>query len=299
VSTGFYSDPQPRHLIQVDANPNNLGRVLHADVCVNADAGLFMDMVLQHADALRRPCDGRLQGRIRELHAEERRAQCEIYARCGVDPMAFLLALRRLSCPDAMLFVDVTCSQYWATEAFTALAPRTFFNPTNNQAMGWSIPAAIGAQRCNLGRQVMTVTGDGSLLMTGMEVSTAAREGLPVKFFIFDDQAYHYMQLLQLPAYLRTTATVLTRLNYAALAQGWGVGYQEIASMADLEAGIRGALCQAGPVLVRVVVDYRRRPIRWIDAVRGRFTRELSFDQKVRFLARIGSRALDFAPQND
>jgi acetolactate synthase-1/2/3 large subunit len=299
VSTGFYSDPQPRHLIQVDANPHNLGRVLRTDVCVNADAGLFMDMLLQHADAVRRPCDARLAERIRELHAEERRGYCEIHARCGVDPMAFVLALRRLSCQDAMLFVDVTCSQYWATEAFTVCCPRTFFNPTNNQAMGWSIPAAIGAQRCNPGRQVMTLTGDGSFLMSGMEISTTAREGLPVKFFIFDDQAYHYMQLLQIPAYLRTTATILTRLNYQALAQGWGVAYQEIASMADLESGIRAALCHAGPVLVRVVVDYRGRPIRWVNAVRSRFTRELSLDQKLRFLARIGSRALDFSPRND
>src|SRR5262249_40341788 len=145
----------------------------------------------------------------------------------------------------------------------------------------------------------MTLTGDGSFLMSGMEISTAARECLPVKFFIFDDQAYHYMQLLQQPAYLRTTATILARLDYRALAQGWGVGYQEIACMADLEAGVPGALCQEGPVLVRVVVDFRRRPIRWIDAVRSRFTRELTFQQKVRFLARIGSRALDFNPQND
>jgi acetolactate synthase-1/2/3 large subunit len=107
------------------------------------------------------------------------------------------------------------------------------------------------------------------------------------------------MQLLQIPAYLRTTATILTRLNYEALAHGWGVAYQEIASMADLEPGIRAALGHAGPVLVRVVVDYRGRPIRWINAVRNRFTRELSLDQKLRFLARIGSRALDFSPQND
>ncbi|MFO0865062.1 MAG: thiamine pyrophosphate-dependent enzyme [Gemmataceae bacterium] len=44
------------------------------------------------------------------------------------------------------------------------------------------------------------MTGDGSFLMSGMEISTAVREGLPVKFFILDDQAYHYMQELQRPA---------------------------------------------------------------------------------------------------
>ena len=50
-----------------------------------------------------------------------------------------------------------------------------------------------------------------------------------MKFFVLDDQAYHIMQTLQKSAYLRTTATVLARLNYAALAEGFGVGYNEIA----------------------------------------------------------------------
>ena len=109
--------------------------------------------------------------------------------------------------------------------------------------------------------------------MSAMEISTAAREGLPVKFFVLDDQAYHYMQVLQKPAYLRTTATILARLDYAALAQGFGVGYQEIAGHA--RAGRRrsaAALCHPGPVLVRVATDYGDRKIRWMEAVEKQYT---------------------------
>src|SRR5204862_3968917 len=113
------------------------------------------------------------------------------------------------------------------------------------------------------------------------------------------DQAYHYMQALQKPAYLRTTATILARLDYAALAKGWGVGYQEIASPAGLTEQVRGALATPGPVLVRVLTDYRKLKVRWIDAVRKRFTKDLTPAQKVRFMARIGTRALDHHPNND
>jgi acetolactate synthase-1/2/3 large subunit len=300
VSTGYYSQPQSRHLIHVDANAGNLGRVMRTDVCVHADAGVFLHQLEQHAEQLQRPCDPRLHERIRRHKGEEMRLHQTVYGQCGADPGAFLLALRRCTAPDALLFVDVTASQYWATEMFTTTLPRTFFNPTNNQAMGWSIPAAIGAQRVHPGRQVLTLTGDGCLLMTGMEVSTAARERLPVKFFILDDQTYHYMQALQEPAYLQTTATILARLDYRALAQGWGVAYHEITSNRDLDAAVLAALTHPGPVLTRVVTDYRGRPIRWLRAVRSRFTSELSLDQKLRFLARIGTRALDLSgPRND
>jgi acetolactate synthase I/II/III large subunit len=299
VSTGFYSQPQTRHLIHVDINPHNLGRIMRTDVCVNADAGLFLERALAEADCIRRPPNARLVNHIQHLREAEARTNAQMYARCGADPMAFIATLRRLTCPDALTFMDVSCSQYWVAETFTTMQPRTFFNPTNNQAMGWSIPAALGAQQVNPGRQVVTITGDGCFLMSAMEISTAARAGLPVKFFVLDDQAYHYMQRLQRPAYLRTTATILARLDYAALARGFGVAYQEIICNQHLEGGIRAALNFPGPVLVRVATDYRGRPIRWVDAARQRFTQELSPAQKVRFLARIGSRSLDHHPQND
>src|SRR5258705_130982 len=54
-----------------------------------------------------------------------------------------------------------------------------------------------------------------------------------------------------------------------------------------------------GAVLCRVCTDYRKVKIRWIDAVRKRYTHELNASQKIRFLARIGSRALDHSPNND
>ena len=98
---------------------------------------------------------------------------------------------------------------------------------------------------------------------------------------------------MQQPAYLRTTATILARLDYAALAQGFGVAYQEIAC--DGPTGRRhprGPVLSRGRCWSRVVTDYGKRPIRWIDAVRKKFTKELTFDQKARFLARAGTRAV-------
>jgi acetolactate synthase-1/2/3 large subunit len=299
VSTGFYSIPQSRHLVHVDINEHNLGRIMRTDVCVHSDAGVFIDYCLQHSAELCRPANQRLVEHIARHKQAEYHHNDRNYAHCGVDPYLFLRCLRRLTCPEALAFIDVTVSQYWAAEVFSSWQPRTFFNPTDNQNMGWSIPAAIGAQRVFPGRQTLTVTGDGCFLMSGMEISTAARENLPVKFFVLDDGAYHYMQELQKPAYGRTTATVLDRLNYAALAAGWGVHYQEITANGELSAGIQGALDICGPVLVRVAVDYDRRPVRWLRAARQRFLRELSRDQRLRFVARAGTRALDRHPQND
>jgi len=298
VSTGFYAQPRHRHLIHVDVKRENIGRIMPTEVCVNEDAGHFLGRLLE-CPAVARPCNPRLPEHIHGLKVTEARKNADIYARCGCDPMAFLLALRRCSCPDALVYVDVTVSQFWCAEVFTATGPRTWFMPSNNQSMGWAVGAALGGQLAWPGRQTIAIVGDGCFLMSAMETSTAARAGLPVKFFVLDDQAYHFMQDLQRPAYVRTTATMLARLDYQALAQGLGLAYREICSTADVEAGIREALAYGGPVLTRVVTDYSTRPVRWVSAVRQRFIREMTPEQRLRFAARVGARSLELRPNND
>ncbi|HEX3148136.1 MAG TPA: thiamine pyrophosphate-binding protein [Gemmataceae bacterium] len=299
VSTGYYNMPKIKHAIHVDANPCNLGKVIKADVCVAADAGAFMLRCLEFPQAIKRERDDKLLARIKDAKADDMRRHCKIEATHGADPMAFLLSLRRNLPADGLVFVDVTISEHLAAEAFEVTKPRTYFNPTDNQAMGWSIPAALGAQKVMPNRPVAVVVGDGCFLMSAMEMSTAARENLPVKFFVLDDQAYHYMQRLQKAAYLRTTATILARMDYSAFAQAVGLHYCEINATSQLDAGIQQVLEAKVPVLTRVIVDYRDRKVRWIDAVARRYTREMTPAQTTRFLARIGSRAVQFQKAND
>ncbi|MCI0376754.1 MAG: thiamine pyrophosphate-binding protein [Gemmataceae bacterium] len=299
VSTGFYSLPRHRQLLHVDINADNIGRIMPTTVGVHSDVGVFLGQLLQDAPRFCRPEDRGLHERIRARKRDEARANSAVVTDGCVDPLAFLLALRRTTALDALAFVDVTLSQYWATETFFVNQPRTYFNPTNNQGMGWSVPAALGAQRVYPGCQVVTVTGDGCFLMSMAEISTAARECLPVKFFVLDDQAYQYMQQLQRPAYLRTTATILARLGYQDLARGFGIAYQEITHNGQLDERLPAILAHDGPVLTRVAVDYGRRPVRWLNAAKSRYMQMLTPEQKVRFLARIGSRALDMRPFND
>jgi acetolactate synthase-1/2/3 large subunit len=309
VSTAFYAIPSHHQLIHVDINKENMDRVVKTTVCVHADAGQFLSRLAGEESCIRRAPNSKLTSRIAHLKQEEyianyRSPHGHLVKRgkketCGVDPMAFVLALRKCTRPDALVFVDVTATEHYAAEVFQVEQPRTYFNPTDNQVMGWSIPAALGAQRVHPHRQTITITGDGCFLMAAQEISTAAREHLPVKFFIIDDGTFHLMQAVQKPAYLRTTATVLAQLDYQALAKGFGVSYQEIGAGGDLDAAISQALSTQGPVLVRVAADYGNRSIRWIDAAKSQFTRQLTAEQKMHFMTRLGYRAIQVTRNDD
>jgi acetolactate synthase-1/2/3 large subunit len=298
VSTANYAIPS-HHLIHVDANPHNLGRNVPACITLCADSRVFFDRLLADAPLIQRPASPALRDKIRVCRAVDHEENMLPKITAGVDPMFFLTQLRSALGPDELIFVDVTASTHWASEAIDVQGPRRYFTPANNQSMGWAIPASIGAQRVRPDRQVVSVTGDGCFLMSALEMSTAARACLPVKFFVLDDGAYHYMQMLQEPAYRRTTATEIARINYAAFAQGVGLSYNEIVQNPDVPGGIARALAQPGPVLTRVTVSYDGREIRWLSALKSTYLKRLPTDQKVRMAKRVGVRALSRHPDSD
>src|SRR5262249_13308867 len=136
-------------------------------------------------------------------------------------------------------------------------------------------------------------------LMSAIETSSAARGGLPVKFFVLEDGAYHYMQMLQEPLYRRTTATEIARIDYAAFAQAMGLSFNQIAGNADVLPGLQRSLATPGPVLTQVIVSYEGREMRWLNALRSQYIQKLPNSQKVRLATRIGVRALSRPDDRD
>ena len=299
VSTANYAIPRHDNLIHVDANPQNLGRNVPAHIKLCADAPLFLDRLIADAPAIQRtPCPP-LWKKIERDRQVDRCENTRVRVTDAVDPMIFFTRLRCLLGPDELIFVDVTASTHWASEAMSVEGPRRYFTPSDNQSMGWAIPASIGAQRVRPDRRVVSITGDGCFLMSAIEMSSAAREGLPVKFFVFDDGAYHYMQMLQEPVFRRTTATEIARVDFASFARGVGLGYNQINCNLEIDAGIMNSLGLPGPVLTRVVVSYDGREIRWLNALKSTYIKRLPNDQKIRMATRVGVRVLKGPGESD
>ena len=228
VSTANYAIPEKPDVIHVDATRTTSAGTCRPTSASTPTPGCSSTACSPTPHAIRRPADPALVKQIAAASRASTAAQtrtAQITARRRSDGLP-RPASRDASGPEELIFVDVTASTHWASEAIEVGGPRRYFTPANNQSMGWAIPASIGAQRVRPDRRVACVTGDGCFLMSGLEASTAARAGLPVKFFVLDDGAYHYMQMLQEPTYRRTTATEIARLDFAAFARGLGAGLQ-------------------------------------------------------------------------
>lgn len=127
--------------------------------------------------------------------------------------------------------------------------------------MGWAIGAAIGCARGNPGCPVVCITGDGSYLMNGQEISVAATEGLTVVFVILNDRALGMVKHGQRLAGAEPTSFTLPRVDFSLQAQSLGIAGHIIQTPEDMEAlDFEAITARKGPTLLDVRIDGEEVP---------------------------------------
>lgn len=122
--------------------------------------------------------------------------------------------------------------------------------------MGWAIGAAVGIARGNPRCPVVCITGDGSYLMSGQEITTAVEERLPVIFVILNDHAYGMVMHGQRLAGAEPIAYELTPVDFRKMAESMGVPGYVIESPSDFaNIDFPAMLTREGPTLLDVRID--------------------------------------------
>lgn len=126
----------------------------------------------------------------------------------------------------------------------------------NFASMGWAIGGAVGTAAGNPDVPVVCITGDGSMLMSGQEISVAVAEKLSVIFVVLNDQALGMVKHGQRLAGVEQIGCDLPPTDFAALARALGAEGITIRSPADLSGlDITGMCTRKGPTLLDVFID--------------------------------------------
>jgi acetolactate synthase-1/2/3 large subunit len=173
----------------------------------------------------------------------------------GADPPTperFFESIREVLPREACLVTDSGWHQLLARRYFRVLEPRGLLVPTDLQAMGFGLPAAIGAKLATPERAVVAVLGDGGFLMSGMELVTAVRERVSLPVIVLNDGRYGLIRIQQLRDYGHEHGVDSTGLDLEAFAAAVGVRF--ISANEDIRAPLSSALTSPGPTLIEVAV---------------------------------------------
>jgi len=127
--------------------------------------------------------------------------------------------------------------------------------------MGWAIGAAVGTAAGNRDVPVVCITGDGSMLMNGQEISVAVAEGLSVIFVVLNDAALGMVKHGQRLAGAEPIAFQLPATDFAAMARALGAAAYTVRSPDDLLSIDMAAVCaRPGPTLLDIYIDPEEVP---------------------------------------
>jgi len=127
-------------------------------------------------------------------------------------------------------------------------------------AMGYGLPAMVGAGLASNAKSYVGVEGDGSLMMNIQELQTIRMLDLPLKLFLFNNGGYASIRNTQRNyfegRYVGTGPEGRLGLpDFVTLAQANGIDAMRIEDAADLVSGVREALSRRGPLIVDVRVQ--------------------------------------------
>ncbi|HWB11907.1 MAG TPA: thiamine pyrophosphate-binding protein [Pirellulales bacterium] len=183
-----------------------------------------------------------------------------------VNPYAFVKALAAQCVEGETIFLDTGCTLAWTMQAFDFKEGQRMFHDWNNTAMGWALPASIGASLALGRRQVVCVTGDGSLQMNIQELATVVRHDLPVKIFLLNNHGHSMIQQTQDQwlgsRYLASSVSGgLADPDYVAIAQAYGLRSLSANRNAQLDEVVTEAMRATGPVFCHIDVRPEHRVV--------------------------------------
>jgi acetolactate synthase-1/2/3 large subunit len=262
VSTSRWQLPLPDTIVQIDADPCNVG--VNYPTKTLGIAGDALAVVGQLAEALagapdRLACSGQRAERLGEL-AELKACwwrdvdDVEMTA-APMHPAALVKALRLETPEDAILIVDAGNPGVWS-HLWHVRRPGQYLKPVGFGNMGFALPGAIGAQLVEPGRPVVALVGDGALGMTMGELETVVREKLPICIVIMNDLGYGNIRQEELLHYGdRVIGVDFVDADYAAIAAGFGLASSRADTGDELALAMKAILVSGKPGFVDARID--------------------------------------------
>ena len=187
-----------------------------------------------------------------------------------IKPQRLMRELNRLFPPNTRFFADTGNSMAWAIHYLMPKDRRSESRGRNSglfrtalefASMGWAIGASIGAaMACNKG-PVVCITGDGSFLMNGSELTVAVAERLSVIFVILNDSALGMVKHGQRLSGAEQIGYEIPNIDYSGIAKAVGAQGYIIESPADFDAIDMQSVCaHSGPTVLDVRIDPQEVP---------------------------------------
>jgi acetolactate synthase-1/2/3 large subunit len=256
--------PENTILVALD-EPSTLRSVAGLAVTDAADTKLFLSRLLEYVGEFQPSPDTARQARVvRQQKAYKKGMTLHMNEVAEAKPLHFgrvALELAKGLAENAIVTAGVGHHNIWAREILAIRNRESFVQEASWGTMGGELGAGIGAKLVHPERQVVVVTGDGSLLMAIADLVTAVEMGTNILVVVLNDSRYGIITSMQKMYYERAFGDEIGTIDFAGLAESFGATGIRVETPEALPAAVASALELSAEktVVLDVVCDYRYR----------------------------------------
>ncbi|MFP3801624.1 thiamine pyrophosphate-binding protein [Paraburkholderia sp. SIMBA_027] len=165
---------------------------------------------------------------------------------------------------DVNVVVDSGAHRIFMAHYWLSSGMGNYFSSSSLAPMGWAVAAGIGIKLAAPDQPCLVVTGDGCMLMHGVEIQTAARYGIKVVFIVLNNSAHGAIHIDAISkGSVDEQFSKLPRHDWTAFAKSLGVPSRNVDTLDGLDKAVAEALEAPGPFVVEVATGVFPAPNRY------------------------------------
>jgi pyruvate dehydrogenase (quinone) len=250
--TQFY--PDKAKILQIDVDPTHIGRRHPVTIGAVGDIKTTLEALLPR---LEQHQESRFAANYIERHRKDvAKAKAESVSGpdAAISGTYLTQIINRHAAEDALFAADDGTVGVWMLRHVDTGGKRRTFASLLHGTMASGMSSALGLQKCQPGRQVICLAGDGGFAMLLGELLTAVQEDLPIKIVVYDNGKLGFVDIEQKAAGLVPVYTDLKNPNFGEVAKAVGLWGRFVATAGELEDSVKSWLAQPGPALLHVKV---------------------------------------------
>jgi acetolactate synthase-1/2/3 large subunit len=173
-----------------------------------------------------------------------------------MQPPRVLHEIRRALRRDDILISDVGLHKLWIGRMFPAHEPNTVMIANGLAGMGFAVPCAVAAKLVHPAKRVVTVNGDGGIMMNFQELETAMRLRTPFVNVVWENRQFGSIVWKQDKKFGEHFGVDFTNPDFVKLAEAFGMPAWRCQAPDDFGRHLQHALTLAVPSLIVLPIDY-------------------------------------------
>jgi acetolactate synthase-1/2/3 large subunit len=233
-------------VIHIDIDPAEIGKNIKVDIPIVGDSkSVLGDLKNRYVQLIEKK--GYPDRKEWLNYVSDLKKRCPLRYRMdsgGLKPQYIIEKIYEITNGEAIICTEVGQNQMWASQYYKYTRPRTLVSSGGLGAMGFGLPASIGAKVGKPDKTVIDIAGDGSIQMVSQEFATAVANKIPVKIMLLNNgylgMVRQWQEFFWDKRYSHTD--IFNSVDFVKLVDAYGGAGFRVKKKEDVEKTIKKAL---------------------------------------------------------